>query len=206
MNMYNLIPKEKDSKDIKDNKNLIIAIAISLIVFLFLIYYINIQDFFFPKHIEKEIPFKNCEVLAESCLDKDCPYYFLCDVVEFDDCSVYDCETYYGVLIKNKQGETIVREQPKPDKEKVRETLNKCRGTVEVLEKKYKDGKLEIKTSVVTKGDCEILSFIVKTDKGYQTPLFEKKDDYYNLVFSASLKDVFEIIAVGEGGVSIREK
>ncbi len=193
-------------KNPKNNRNIIIALIISVIVFSFLIFYINIQDFFFPKQIEKKIPFENCELLTDSCLDKDCPYYFLCDVVEFIDCKVYDCGTCYGVLIKDKQGKTITREQPKPDKEKVKETLNKCRGTVEVLEKKYKDGKLEVKTSVVTKGDCKILSFVVKTDKGFQTPIFEKKDDYYNLTLDVLSQEVLEVIAVGQGGVSIKEK
>ena len=204
--MYNLIPKGKDLRNKKDNKNLITTVVISLVVFLSLIYYINIQDFFFPKHIETTFPFENCEVLAESCLDKDCPYYFLCDVVEFSSCKVYDCDTYYGVLIKNRQGETITREQPKPDKEKVRETISKCRGTVEVLEKKQEGDKLKIKAAVNTSGECQIQAFMIKTKQGYQTSVFEKKDDYYNLTLNSLSQEVLEVIAVGQGGVSIKEQ
>ncbi|MCK4520750.1 hypothetical protein KAT95_02680 [Candidatus Parcubacteria bacterium] len=185
-------------------KNLIIWISFSLTILLLIVFYFIGQQV--PGPVEKPIPFENCQLLTDSCLDKNCSYYFLCEGVEFFSCSVYDCGDKYGILIKDRENETIVKEQAKPDKEKIKEARERCKGWTEVLEKKYENGKLEIKTSVVTKGDCEILSFIVKTDKGYQTPLFEKKDDYYNLVFSASLKDVFEIIAVGEGGVSIREK
>ena len=201
--MYNLIPKERDPKN---NRNITIAIIISLITFSFLIFYINIQDFFFPKQIEKNIPFENCKLLTNSCLNRTCPYYFLCGIVEFTDCKVYDCGDKYGILIKNEENETIIREQSKPDKAKIKEAVEKCKGWISILEKKYENGKLEIKTEVTTEGDCQIQAFMVKTEQGFQTADFEKADDYYNLILAPCPEKVFRVIAVGEGGVSIREK
>ena len=190
----------------KEKKNLIIAVIISVVVFSFLIFYINIQDFSLPEQIGGKMPFENCKVLAESCLDKDCPYYFLCDQAKFS-CNVYDCGTYYGVLLKDKNNKTIVRKQPKPKKQKVREAINKCRGTFEILEKKQEGKKLKIKIQITTQGECQIQAFLARTKKGWQRAVFEKKDNYYNLVFNdLTKKDVLEIIAVGQGGVTIREK
>ena len=186
----------------KKKKKLIIAIIFVIIVVLCLIFY----NFYLSKKAERKMPFKNCKVLAESCLDKDCPYYFLCDQAKFS-CNVYDCGTYYGVLLKDKNNKTIVRKQPKPKKQKVREAINKCRGTFEILEKKQEGKKLKIKIQITTQGECQIQAFLARTKKGWQRAVFEKKDNHYNLVFNdLTKKDVLEIIAVGQGGVTIREK
>ncbi len=188
------------------NKYLKLSIIIVVLCSLVLIWVLNSQDFFIPEQPESKKFFENCQALSSSCLNNECPYYFLCDVIAFTDCKVYDCDAYYGVVIKDNNGETITREQSKPDEKKIKEKLNKCRGTVEVLEKEFKDGKLNVNVKVNTVGDCKIVSFIAQSQNGLKTAFFEEKDDYYNLIFNSPPSEPFKTIAVGEGGISIREK
>lgn len=185
-------------------KKTLLGVILGFLVLIFLILYFLPQ----PKSPTEEpaLPFEQCELLAASCLDKDCPYYFLCEGIEFTFCSIYDCKDSYGILIKTGDNRMFTREQPKPDEQKIRELTDRCQGAVEVLEKGYKDGKLEIKAKVTTEGECQIVAFVVKTKDGYQTPLFEKNDSYYKLILDSLPAEIFKVIAVGEGGVSIREK
>lgn len=185
-------------------KRTLVGVILGLGFSLFLLIYFLPQLIILIESFKKP-NFDHCEILAESCLDKDCPYYFLCDGAKFS-CNVYDCDSYYGVIFEDKDGKIIAKEQPKPQQQKVKEAINKCRGTVEVLEKKQDGKNLKIKVEVITQGQCQIQVFMVKTQDGWQTPVFKKENDYYNLTLNVLPEEVLEIIAVGQGGVSIKEK
>lgn len=163
----------------------------------------------------------NCQELSSSCIDKSCQYFSLCqEEGEFKECQVYDCGENYGLVITKKEGETpnkIIKTLPKGRKtitsEEIKDIRQRCEGKVEILEQSCENGKLNLKVKVETKGECKIQSFIAKIDTEYQifkfdpSPLakdkgFEKTDDFYNLTLS-SCPEEFEVIAVGEEGISI---
>lgn len=198
--------KTKNFRDDFKNKYLLLAVAIAVLCSLILVWFINNQDFFVPETTESKKFFENCKILSLSCLDNECPYYFLCGEKEIKDCQVYDCDSFYGVVIKDIYEKITTKEQPKPDEKKVQANLNMCRGTIEVLNKKYENSNLIVEAKVETNGDCQILSFLAQTQTGLQTAFFEEKENYYNLIFSSPPEEPFEVIAVAKGGISIREK
>ena len=160
--------------------------------------------FILPKKQESPVnPFETCAVLADSCNDQLCKYYFLCNEAEFSDCKVYDCGDKYGMEILDKQGNIQNKFRQKPDQTKVREIISKCRGSVEVLERKCEGDKSIARVKVATDGDCKINSFIMMIDGENRIARFEKEGDIYNLSVG-QCGMISEIKAVGEGGVEIR--
>ncbi len=154
---------------------------------------------------------KDCQYIAESCQDESCKYFSLCrEEGKFEECQVYDCGEDYGLVITKKEGERpnrIIKTLPKERKimtsEEIKDIRQRCQGKVEILEQKCESGELNLKTKVVTKGKCEIQSFIAKIDKEAFIFKFEKANDFYNLSLNFC-PEKFEVIAVGEGGIAIK--
>ena len=183
----------------KQNKKIAL---IGLIMVVFFLAGLTIL-FILPEKQKPIDPFKDCSVLADSCNDRSCRYHFLCNETEFSDCKVYDCGDKYGMRILDKQGNVQEKTRQKPDQAKVQEMISKCRGSVEVLEKKCEGAKSMAKVKVVTDGDCKIGSFIMMIDGKNRIARFEKEGDIYNLSVG-QCGMISEIKAVGEGGVEIR--
>jgi len=154
---------------------------------------------------EKPInPFKDCQILADSCKDQSCRYLFLCNETEFSDCQVYDCGDKYGMKVLDKQGSIQNKFRQKPDQTKVQETISRCQGSLEILEKKEcKNGKAVASVKVETSGECNINSFMMMIDGKNKIARFEKEGDVYNLS-AGQCGEISEIKAVGEGGVEIK--
>ena len=151
-------------------------------------------------------PFKNCQVLADSCIDKNCPYLFLCNVMEFSNCQVYDCGEKYGALIKDKTGKINQRTVAKPDQTKVREMVDKCRGSFEIIEKNNcESGEARAKIKVSVAGDCKIVSAVMAINGKTRIASVERDGEFYNLSVK-SCGEISDIKITGEGGVGIGEK
>ncbi len=153
-----------------------------------------------------ENPFKNCQTLADSCVDKSCSYLFLCNETEFSDCQVYDCGDKYGVLIKDKSGKTNSKTVAKPDQAKVQEMIDKCRGSFEVVEKNNcENGEAKAKIKLDAQGDCKIVSATMAIGGKTRIAGVERDGEFYNLSVK-SCGEISDIKITGEGGVGIREK
>ncbi|MFZ2970478.1 MAG: hypothetical protein WA063_04985 [Minisyncoccia bacterium] len=185
-------------------KKLYIILGLAGLVIIGLIFFIEFKSQILPRvQPQPASPFSECQLLDGSCLDKNCKYFFMCDIAEISGCQVYDCSSDYGVLIENKKGKIITKKYPKPDLAKVEEQVVKCQGEPILLEQKCENNKLNLKVKVATKGDCPINSFIVKLDKKNYTAKLEKLEDYYNLTLDAC-GAVSGITAVSQGGVRIK--
>ncbi|MBU4298434.1 hypothetical protein KJ636_00085 [Patescibacteria group bacterium] len=189
---------------IQSRQKLYIILGLAGLVIMGLIFYIEFKPLFFSHpQPQPANPFQECQLLTDSCSSQTCPYFFMCDIMEIINCQVYDCQSYYGVLIKNKEGETITQKYPKPDLAKVEEQVTKCQGEPILLEQKCRNNKLNLKVKVATKGDCSIEAFIVNLDNKNWTAEFEKLENYYNLTLD-TCGVVSGITAVGQGGIRIK--
>lgn len=190
---------------IQSKQKLYIILGLAGFVIISLIFLLNLNPQPIPQHSPTERPFQECQLLTAPCLDKTCKYFFMCDIMEFINCKVYDCQSYYGVLIKNKEGKIITKKYPKPDLAKVDEQVVKCQGEPILLEQKCKNNKLNLKVKVATKGDCPINSFIVKLGGENRIAEFEKLEDYYKLTLgSCGTVAVSDITAIAQGGIRIK--
>lgn len=174
---------------------------VSLICSVFIIAFIltNLRD-------TESNPFENYELLADSCQDKSCRYFFLCNenMEEFSDCRVYDAGNKYGVLIKNKKGEIFQKEIAKPDQKKVAETVARCKGSLEILEKKEcVDEQARAKVKVSTEGECPVSSFTVKIDGERRIAEFEEKGGFFYISIN-KCGEISEIVAISKEGIPIR--
>lgn len=150
--------------------------------------------------------YAGCQLLSDACAAQDCQYYYYCsDFPGAKSCAVYDCGNNYGVAVQTKEGSLATKEYAKPDKEKVYALVDRCQGKLTVKDKKCIQNKYEIDVDVTTKGQCLIQGFMVDTgNKNYISSEFKPTDNSgYHLTLN-SCADFSEIIAVGEGGVSIR--
>ena len=151
-------------------------------------------------------PFANCQVLADSCKDKDCRYLFLCNETEFSDCRVYDCGDKYGVRILDKQGNTQDKFRQKPDQTKVQEMIAKCSGSFEVMEKNNcENGEAKAKIKLDARDDCKVLSATMAINGKTRIAGVERDGEFYNISVK-SCGEISDIKITGEGGVGIKEK
>lgn len=155
---------------------------------------------------EQVNPFADCQVLADSCKDKDCRFLFLCNETEFSDCQVYDCGENYGVLIKDKNGETSQKTVAKPNQTKVQEMIAKCSGSFEVIEKNNcENGEARAKIKLDARDDCKILSATMAINGKTRIASVEQNGEFYNITVK-SCGEISDIKITGEGGVGIKEK
>ncbi len=149
--------------------------------------------------------FADCQLLSQDCSSQDCQYYYYCsDFSAANNCTVYDCGNKYGVTAKMPDGSFATKEYAKPDKEKIYALVDRCQGKLTIKDKKCIQGKYEVNLEVATKGECLIQGFMVDTgNKNYIAPEFKPNSGGYRLTLN-SCADFSEIIAVGEGGVSIK--
>ena len=181
----------------KQNKT-IVLIGLAIIIFFLTILLI------LPEKQKTINPFKDCQVLADTCKDQSCRYLFLCNETEFSDCKVYDCGDKYGMEILDKHGNIQNKFRQKPDQTKVQEIISRCRGSLEILEKKEcESGKATASVKVSTEGECAINSFIVAIDGKNKIARFTKEGDVYHLSVS-QCGEISEIKAVGKDGVEIK--
>jgi len=182
-------------------KAVLIMIAAAIFVFIGIVVLFAIL-----KESKQVNPFANCQVLSDSCKDKDCRYLFLCNVMEFSDCQVYDCGDSYGVLIEDKEGKINQRTVAKPDQTKVREMVSKCQGSFEVIEKNNcENGEARARVKINTKGDCKIVSATMAINGKNRIASVEQDGEFYNISVK-SCGEISDIKITGEGGVGIREK
>jgi len=159
-----------------------------------------------PISLRPGYDFSSCKLLADSCINEECKYFFLCNEKEITKCKVYDCGQDYGIEIIEKDGKFISKKKAKPDPKKVQEMVDRCRGEIEILDKRCDQGNLMVHLKVNTKGECIPEAFLVDLgEKNYTAPQFEKKGDSFYLKVEGSC-DVSEIIAIGPGGVGIKGK
>ena len=186
----------------KKQKAVLIAIMAAVLVFIAVIILIAV----FKKPTKQVNPFANCQVLADSCKDKDCRYLFLCNETEFSDCQVYDCGDKYGVKILDKQGNTQDKFRQKPDQTKVQQMIGKCQGSFEIIEKNNcENGEAKAKIKLDAQGDCKILSATMAINGKTRIAGVERDGEFYNLSVR-SCGEISDIKITGEGGVGIREK
>ena len=153
-----------------------------------------------------ENPFKNCQTLADSCRDKTCDYLFLCNETEFSDCQVYDCGERYGIRILDKKGNVRDKFRQKPDQAKIQETISKCRGSFEIIEKNNcANGEAKARVKLDAQGDCKIVSATMAINGKTRIAKFEQDGEFYNISVK-SCGEISDIKMTGEGGVGISEK
>lgn len=180
----------------------IIIIATGVFLFLFFENQENIEE-----HKTVSLEEQGCKLMTDKCNDKSCAYYFMCqtDEISFSNCSVYECQGEYKMIITRDNGQNFTKDYPKPDLPKVNMQRENCEGEIIVLDKKCLSEKLNLKIQITTQGDCSIQSFLIKSDNETYTPEFEKTNDIYDLTINECNK-VNEIVAICNHGFSINLK
>ena len=143
-----------------------------------------------------------CEVLYENCRNISCKHYDLCNTVDFETCTIYDCGSGVRAEIKDKQGNIIIKEKEKTDMGEVYKAIQACKGTTQIISNQCIAGKKEIKVEVNTKGDCPIGAFVVNQGKNDYAPEFEKRDYYFYLTLRDCNK-IIKLIPIGDKGVLV---
>ena len=144
-----------------------------------------------------------CEVLYENCRNISCKYYDLCNTVDFETCTIYDCGSGIKAEITDKQGNVTIKEREKTDMTEVYKIIQACKGTTQIISNQCVAGKKELKVQVETKGDCPINSFVVNQGKNDYAPRFEEKDGYFYLTLE-NCNQVEELITIGKNGALVK--
>ena len=157
--------------------------------------------------------FKDCQILTEFCKDSSCEYLSYCQSEgEYESCQTYDCGETFGVVINKNPGEmpnkfvkSFQKQTEIITEEQRQEIRRNCQGNIEIIEQKCeRENNFAIKAKVNTQGKCEIYRFVAKIgENNYEKFKMRKSGDIYNLSLDFCLED-FELIAVGEMGISIK--
>lgn len=155
--------------------------------------------------------FAGCGLLNNKCLNTDCGQYFLCNDKKYSICEIYDCGEEFGVGTKDQSGKIDVIKKTKQEREKIKKILDRCRGSLEILEKVCENGKLKAKVKVSTTGSCEIEGFLASyknagnaEENRLERVEFSRISEGLYLVNFNDCAKMPELIAVGENGISIK--
>ncbi len=155
--------------------------------------------------------FPGCGLLNNSCLGSKCDQYFLCNDKKYLVCEIYDCGENFGVGTEDENGKISIEKKIKQDREKIIKMVSKCKGKIEIVNSVCESGKLKIQTKVTTDGDCKIEAFMAAyggsqtESKSFAPAEFSVLGNNLYAVEIGRCDDISEIIAVGEGGVSIKK-
>lgn len=186
------------------NKNRNIAV----IVLMMLVFIAGAAFVFKPSKEDKEgneTDFSGCSVLRDSCSDKSCDLYYLCNEQDTKNCKVYDCKEKYGIETTDGSGITEKKYREKFDRQKAELDVKECGGRIAVIEEKEcKDDTGEISVQVLSGQNCNITGFTLKIDGQDKMVPFQKEDAVYKLKIN-KCGEVSDVTAIGEGGVQIKE-
>lgn len=190
-------------ENIRTKMNLTFLLAIIIVLAVFLMYF----KFVYRNDINRgtAADFSGCGVLKESCIDKSCDLYYLCNDRDAASCKIYDCGEKYGVETRDRNGVVSGVYKDKFNKEKAEIDIVSCGGRLAVIEKKECDNNKAIaKVQLMIGKDCAINGFTMNVGGKVNMAAFSKENDYY--VLSANNCGIIsDITAIGEGGVQIKE-
>lgn len=155
--------------------------------------------------------FPGCGLLNNSCLGSKCDQYFLCNDKKYLVCEIYDCGENFGIGTEDENGKISIEKKIKQDREKIIKMISKCKGEIEIITNICESGKLKIQAKVATNGDCKIEAFMAayggsQTEpKSFMSAEFSSLGNNLYAVEIGRCDNVLEVIAVGEGGVSIKK-
>jgi len=158
--------------------------------------------------------FKDCGILFDNCSDVvNCDKYFLCDDKKYKTCEIYDCGKDYGIGTIDKDGKLAISREIKYDEERVIKMIEKCQGKIDVAKNACNGKSREMEVKVLTNGQCEITGFLA-VDEGLDENGEQRVGSgKFSIVGENSFKITFdscekisEIIAIGNGGVSIKKE
>lgn len=151
--------------------------------------------------------FPGCTPVSANCLDQSCAQYLYCNDKAYVICRIYDCKDSFGVGTQDKSGKIDIKTHAKLDTEKTSKTIADCQGDLVVLENKCVDQKMQLKVQVGTAGDCAVNNFMVfYKGLGFRTSSFSSAGDNQYVITSDYCNDLDKVVAVGEGGTTIKEK
>ncbi|MFZ2970396.1 MAG: hypothetical protein WA063_04575 [Minisyncoccia bacterium] len=157
--------------------------------------------------------FPDCGILSDDCLDVNCDKYFLCNDKEYKTCKIYDCGKDYGIGTIDADGKLSTSRKIKYDEEGVRKMIEKCKGDIDVLKNECIGENREMEVQVSTNGQCEITGFLAIGKKQSENEENKVNSGKFSIIAENSYKVTFdtcenmsEIIAIGNGGVSIKKE
>ncbi len=186
------------------NKKIIIAIFV-LIVLVFIAGAAIILKYSGGDRKINEIDFSTCSVLKDSCSDKSCDLFYLCNEQEVKSCKVFDCGEKYGIQTVNADGSMQKKYREKFNKENAEVDIRECAGRLAVISKgDCKDDAREVAVQVLAGENCNITGFTLKVDGQDKMVPFQKENEGYKLRIN-KCGEITDITAIGEGGVQIKE-
>jgi len=167
-------------------------------------------DFIEPDNINEgnNFPDEKCQLIFDNCDQENCPYYnLLCQTnKEIAGCSIYACQKEYKAIIKEKNGESLIKTRAKPNLTEVNQNRENCQGRINLLSQNCSENKMNLEVKLITKGECPISNFIVKIDREPQMAqfAFDQENNIYRLVVN-KCGEISQITAVSQEGFSITD-
>ena len=153
---------------------------------------------------ESDAYFQDCKLIEKDCKDTSCNMYIWCGDGDRQVCRIYDCGDTYGIFTKDSKDNIITKRKDKPDTEARQAQADACSGSIQRLEEKCVDGKMQMKVKLNTKGECKINTFaLIYKDAGAQPNQFSSLWDNTYLVTSYSCGTVEKIIPGTKEGIAL---
>ena len=127
--------------------------------------------------------FRDCKILKEDCLNSnDCNLFSLCGKGSYKICKIYDCASTYGVFTQDFEGNIDIERREKSDKVAVQAKKDAYGKSIEIVEQKCVDDKMQVMVKIASEGECKIGRFILLYEgTGAQTNKFTalKGNNYF---------------------------
>ncbi|MDD3006912.1 MAG: hypothetical protein PHX30_05045 [Candidatus Pacebacteria bacterium] len=157
------------------------------------------------KIVEPGVLFKDCKILQEDCSnDDDCNLFSFCGNGSYKICKIYDCGESYGIFTQDYEGNTDTGRKAKPNKEIVQAKKDACGESMQLVEQRCSDGKMEVMVKLSPTGECKIGGFALLYEGiGSQPNRFTalKGNNYF--IVAESCGKITGIVPQTEEGISI---
>lgn len=207
--------KEDNIAD-KGHSRLIIKLIFFLSgIFLLLLAYVAASLFFNNSKVldgnrdsaalDPAIQFKDCTMLQEACANaSDCSFFSLCGDGSNKVCKIYDCGETYGIFTQDNEDKPYLQRKPKYDKNAVQAKKDACGKSMQLVDQKCIDGKMQIMVKLAPEGECKIGAFtILFEETGAQMSSFTELQGHNYSIAADTCGKITGIIPRTEEGIAI---
>jgi len=155
--------------------------------------------------IDPVVRFKDCKILKEDCPNgNDCNLFSLCGEGSYKVCKIYDCGDTYGIFTRDSEDKLEARREAKYNEDVVQAKKDVCGKSLQIVEQKCVDNKMQVTVKLTPRGDCKIGGFtLVYEGTVVQPNEFTELQDNNYLITANTCGKVTGIIPQTEEGISI---
>lgn len=148
--------------------------------------------------------FQDCKILEKDCRDASCSLRTWCGNGKINVCRIYDCGNEYGIFTRDANDKIKTEREGKPDMDVLDVEKNACSGSIQIMNQKCVNNKMQVTVRIITRGTCKINTFaLLYKDKGAKPNTFTALKDNTYLITAYGCGEIESIVPGTKDGIAL---